>query len=95
MTADWPETDDPISVGHRGHNGSKGSVLYLATNSGNLTRDGYSFGVWNRTNDGGRIDYAEVSSYITIADWKLYTEWISRLIEPLDRRVPLSFGKHV
>jgi uncharacterized repeat protein (TIGR02543 family) len=54
---------------------TEGTGLTLATNSGNLGRDGFTFAGWNTETDGTGTDYAEGATYSTDADVTLYAEW--------------------
>ena len=53
----------------------EGTDLTLATNSGNLTRDGYTFAGWNTAADGSGTRYSGGSTYTDDADLTLYAEW--------------------
>ena len=49
--------------------------LTLATNSGSLTRSGYTFNGWNTAADGSGTSYATGASYTTNAGLTLYARW--------------------
>jgi uncharacterized repeat protein (TIGR02543 family) len=49
--------------------------ITLATNSGNLTKDGFTFAGWNTAADGTGIHYAEGASYTANGDATLYARW--------------------
>lgn len=51
-----------------------GSVT-LATNSGSLTKSGYTFGGWNTSAGGTGTPYAVGSNYTLLADITLYAVW--------------------
>jgi len=50
-------------------------ALTLATNSGGLARNGYTFSGWNTATDGSGTDYAEGAPYTANAAVTLYAEW--------------------
>lgn len=50
--------------------------LMLSTNSGNLTRIGYSFVSWNTAADGSGTDYVEGASYTANMPAVLFAKWI-------------------
>ena len=52
-----------------------GVDLTLATNSGNLVRDGYTFAGWNTQSDGNGTDYAKGGTYTTDNSQILYAKW--------------------
>ena len=54
---------------------TEGTDLTLATNSGNLARDGFTFAGWNTATDGTGTDYAEGATYSGDADLPLYAKW--------------------
>ncbi|MDX1679483.1 MAG: InlB B-repeat-containing protein [Akkermansiaceae bacterium] len=58
-------------------NKEQGVDLTLATNSGNLTKSGYSFEGWNTQSDGLGTDYAEGATYTNDADVTLYAKWVA------------------
>jgi uncharacterized repeat protein (TIGR02543 family) len=54
---------------------TQGVTLTLASNSGGLVKDGYTFSGWNTSPDGRGFAYAEGASYITDATMTLYAAW--------------------
>ena len=54
--------------------------LTLATNSGNLSRNSFTFMGWNTAADGSGTDYAEGESYTSNADVTLYARWMPLVI---------------
>jgi hypothetical protein len=79
-------SEDTFSIQYQGNGNTGGSVpdaqtkldgigLVLASNSGELTRDGYSFAGWNTAPDGSGLDYAEGASYVLDADLTLFAKW--------------------
>ena len=54
---------------------TEGSNSTLSSNSGNLTRDGFTFAGWNTASDGSGTSYAEGATYSGDADVTLYAEW--------------------
>ena len=53
-----------------------GEDLIVASNSGGLTKTGYSFSGWNTAANGTGTDYAEGASYTADASARLYAKWI-------------------
>ncbi len=53
-----------------------GQNLTLATNSGNLSKNGYLFIGWNTAADGSGTDYLEGTSYSTDSSLILFAKWI-------------------
>ena len=53
----------------------EGEDLTLATNSGNLTRTGYTFAGWNTAANGSGTDYAGGATYATDAALTLFAKW--------------------
>jgi uncharacterized repeat protein (TIGR02543 family) len=54
---------------------SQGVTLALATNSGNLTKTGFSFSGWNTATNGGGTAYAAGANYTVDAAAILYAQW--------------------
>ncbi len=52
-----------------------GENLALATNSGSLTKTGYTFAGWNTAADGSGTNYAEGASYTQNAALALHAKW--------------------
>ena len=52
-----------------------GISLTLATNSGNLSRTGYTFAGWNTASDGTGTDYVTGSSYTLNSALNLFAKW--------------------
>jgi uncharacterized repeat protein (TIGR02543 family) len=50
-------------------------ALTLETNSGNLTRTGFTFSGWNTAADGSGTNYAAGASYTTNANLALFARW--------------------
>lgn len=50
--------------------------LTLATNTGTLTKTGYTFSGWNTAADGTGTDYAEGETYTANASITLYAKWL-------------------
>lgn len=74
------------TVSYNGNNQTSGTApenqtkihsqdLTLASNTGNLARNGYTFAGWNTKADGTGTDYAEGGQYTTNADLTLYAKW--------------------
>jgi uncharacterized repeat protein (TIGR02543 family) len=59
------------------------SELTLATNSGNLSRSGFTFAGWNTAADGSGTNYAVGESYTSNADVTLYAKWMPLVSGPL------------
>jgi uncharacterized repeat protein (TIGR02543 family) len=57
--------------------------LTLATNSGNLSRSGFTFVGWNTAADGTGTNYAEGESYTSNVDVTLYAKWMPLASGPL------------
>ena len=55
--------------------GVNGASLTLASNSGSLTRTGYTFGGWNTLANGTGTSYAVGASYTVSGDVTLYAQW--------------------
>ncbi len=51
--------------------------LTLATNTGNLTKDGYTFGGWNTAANGSGTTYVAGASYSSEGEITLYAKWDS------------------
>jgi len=54
---------------------TEGVDLTLASNTGSLTKTGYTFAGWNTADNGNGTDYAEGASYSTDADLTLHAKW--------------------
>jgi len=52
-------------------------ALTLATNSGGLARNGYTFSGWNTASDGSGTDYAEGAPYTANSAVTLYAKWVA------------------
>lgn len=57
------------------HNKTQYKDVVLATNSGNLTRTGYTFSGWNTQADGNGADYPAGGTYTADASVTLYAKW--------------------
>ncbi|WP_438967133.1 InlB B-repeat-containing protein [Flavobacterium sp.] len=55
--------------------GVNGSSVTLASNTGNLTRNGYIFSGWNTTSDGLGVSYSIGAPYTLSQDITLYAKW--------------------
>ncbi|TVQ95314.1 MAG: hypothetical protein EA399_18340, partial [Desulfovibrionales bacterium] len=55
---------------------TQGIDLNLASNTGNLARDGFTFAGWNTAADGTGTDYGEGATYTVDAALTLYAKWI-------------------
>ncbi len=53
------------------------TMVNLDTNSGALTRTGFSFGGWNTNSAGTGTNYASGARYTPVADVTLYARWIA------------------
>jgi uncharacterized repeat protein (TIGR02543 family) len=54
-----------------------GVALTLATNTGSLSRTGFTFAGWNTAADGGGTNYAVGATYTGNADLSLFARWTS------------------
>jgi len=52
-----------------------GTVITLQTNTGNLTKTGYTFGGWNTKADGSGLAYTAGASYTINSNMTLYAQW--------------------
>jgi uncharacterized repeat protein (TIGR02543 family) len=64
-----------------GHTAEHGTLVTLATNSGNLSRNHYTFGGWNTRTDGRGTDYAVGGDFIAVEDTVLYAKWNAQTYE--------------
>jgi len=55
--------------------GANGASVTLASNSGSLTRTGYTFGGWNTLANGTGTSYAAGASYTLSGDVTLHAQW--------------------
>ncbi len=80
-------TLETYTVSYDGNENTDGSVppsqtkghglpLTLASNSGDLVREGFVFGGWNTEADGSGDTYAEGATYTHDADVTLYARWV-------------------
>ena len=60
--------------------GVNGASVTLASNSGTLTRTGYTFGGWNILADGTGTSYAAGASYTLSGDVTLYAQWTANTL---------------
>ena len=60
--------------------GANGASVTLASNTGNLTRTGYTFGGWNSLANGTGTSYAAGASYTLSGNVTLYAQWTANTL---------------
>lgn len=76
VTYDANDADDGTIPAVSGTKYASGATVTVATNSGTLTRTGYSFAGWNTEPDGSGITYIAGTGTFNISDdVTLYAEW--------------------
>jgi uncharacterized repeat protein (TIGR02543 family) len=84
LYAEWTAAPATFTITYDGNGKTGGATpsdtvgngnVTLATNSGTLTKTGYTFGGWNTLANGSGTHYATGATYSLTADVTLYAEW--------------------